>query len=338
MTALDSRSAAPAVLVSVIIPAYNAGPYVGEAVASVLAQQVADLEVIVVDDASTDDTAQVVSAITDPRVHLVRMAKGGVGAARNKGMELARGQFIAFLDADDRWAAGKLNRQLAILQSEPEVGFVFTNLRRFDAGGYHKETQFDYSPELAGVGTRPARAGEGKVITDDTFVALVGITQLPCCVPTLMARADVLRALAFPTDMPIAEDLYFLVNLYHIAPGAFIDDPLLEVRRHGNNSFQRGDALLLPDLDALTRALATVTSTLHRAALRNRIGRAWMRAGYHYLWTGQVRAAANAYAHALAFPSVRLGAAVRLAATPLAPILARRNRKDLATPFPSSRP
>jgi glycosyltransferase involved in cell wall biosynthesis len=168
------------VLVSVVIPAHNTERYVAEAVTSVLTQQVSDLEVIVVDDASTDNTAQVVADLGDPRVRLVRLDKVGVGAARNRGICLARGRFIAFLDADDRWCAGKLTRQIALLEAEPDVGFVFTNFRRFDPSGYHDQTQFDYVPQLGDVRTRVAGAGGGKVIVDDTFTALVGMSQLPC--------------------------------------------------------------------------------------------------------------------------------------------------------------
>jgi hypothetical protein len=168
-------------------------------------------------------------------------------------------------------------------------------------------------------------------------VALVGISQLPCCVPTLLARADVVRSLAFPTDMRIAEDLYFVLRMYDTARGAFIDDPLLEVRRHASNSFRRADALLMPDLDALTRALTTVTAPIRRAALRRRIGHSWLRAGYHYFWTGRSGHAAWAYAHALAYPGGRRTALAHLAATPLAPILARRKRAEMSAAFPSGR-
>ena len=339
---LRTRAVTPtpltAVLASVIIPAHNAERYVGEAVTSVLTQGVSDLEVIVVDDASTDNTAQVVASFDDPRVRLVRLPKVGVGAARNRGLCVARGQFIAFLDADDRWCAGKLSRQIALLQAEPEVGFVFTNFRRFDAGGLHEQTQFDYVPQLADVATRPAAAGGGKVITDDTFTALVGMSQLPCWIQTMLARAEAVRPLAFPPDMRLSQDLCFVLNVYHVARGAYIEEPLVEVRRHDANSYRRADEKLLPDLEALTRALSDVIDPAHREALRRRIGRAWLRAGYYYLWTGRTGAAAHAYARALAFPGSRRAALARLAVTPLAPILARKASREFSAPFPSSRP
>jgi glycosyltransferase involved in cell wall biosynthesis len=331
-------SAPAAPLVSVIIPAHNAGLYIEESITSVLAQQVADLEVIVVDDASTDNTAEVVGDLRDHRVQLVRTAKVGAGAARNRGLELARGRFIGFQDADDRWRPGKLKRQLALLQGEPDVGFVFTNVQRFDVQGYHNETQFDYIAEFARVGTRPATAGDGKVITDDTFIALAAMSHFPCYTQSMLARAEVIRGLTFPSDMRLAEDFVFVLNVYRRGRGAFLEDPLVDIRRHANNSYNRGDSFFLPDIDALTRVLVTVSSPPHRFVLRRRIGLCWMKAGYHYLWTGQIRAAAKAYAHALAVPGVRGAALVRLAASPLAPILVPWAPKNLSGPFPSGRP
>jgi glycosyltransferase involved in cell wall biosynthesis len=122
-------------LVSVVIPCFNYGRFLPEAVDSVLSQGVTDLEVIIVDDGSTDETPEVVARLTDPRIRAYRFQNGGNSAARNHGIELARGEFLAFLDADDRWLPGKLERQLALLEAEPGVGMVFTDFRRFDDHG-----------------------------------------------------------------------------------------------------------------------------------------------------------------------------------------------------------
>src|SRR5215218_7102231 len=90
--------------VSVVIPTYNRAPLLGRSIRSVLAQCYEDFEVIVVDDGSTDDTAEVVAGFRDARVSYVRLARNtGAGAARNVGIRLARGGFLAFQDSDDEW-------------------------------------------------------------------------------------------------------------------------------------------------------------------------------------------------------------------------------------------
>ncbi|WP_284010719.1 glycosyltransferase family 2 protein [Haloarcula pelagica] len=106
--------------VSVVVPTYNRADTVGRAVESALAQTVTDIEVVVVDDGSTDDTAAVVTGIDDERVrYLAHERNRGRSAARNTGIEAARGEYVAFLDSDDRWLPGKLDRQLAELSRRP---------------------------------------------------------------------------------------------------------------------------------------------------------------------------------------------------------------------------
>ncbi len=102
--------------VSAIIPTFNRAGMVGEAVASVLSQTFADLELLVVDDGSTDDTAEELSRFRDPRLTVRRTPNRGVSAARNMGIAMARGRFVAFLDSDDLWLPEKLARQMAFME------------------------------------------------------------------------------------------------------------------------------------------------------------------------------------------------------------------------------
>jgi glycosyltransferase involved in cell wall biosynthesis len=115
--------------VSVIMPAYNVAPYVAEALRSALAQTHADLEVIVVDDGSKDETAAIVRefARSDSRVHLVQQANRGLAGARNTALRAATGDFLALLDSDDVWEPEFLASQLAILAARPEVDIVTGN-------------------------------------------------------------------------------------------------------------------------------------------------------------------------------------------------------------------
>lgn len=107
--------------VSVVIPAYNAAAFLGEAIVSVLSQRGPSCEVIVVNDGSTDDTAEVAAGYA--QVRLVNRSNGGIGAARNSGLREAKAPLIAFLDADDVWPAGRLQHMFAALASGVDAVF-----------------------------------------------------------------------------------------------------------------------------------------------------------------------------------------------------------------------
>lgn len=133
--------------ISVIIPAYNAARTVGATVDSVLAQTFTDFELIVVDDGSTDETADVVATRSDARLDLVRTENRGVSAARNRGLARATGAYVAFLDADDAWDPAKLERQLGALTQTPKAGLCFTSAQIVDDRG--RPTGVDMAVECA---------------------------------------------------------------------------------------------------------------------------------------------------------------------------------------------
>lgn len=117
-------------LVSVVIPTYNRAALLCEAVDSVLQQTYRNIEIIVIDDGSTDDTAAAMQGYGD-RVRYSRRANAGVNAARNLGIKQSRGEFLALLDSDDLWAPYKIELQVELLQSFAEVGFTFSNFHIF---------------------------------------------------------------------------------------------------------------------------------------------------------------------------------------------------------------
>ena len=111
-------------MISVVIPCFNARKTICRSITSVLQQSGVDIEVIVVDDGSTDDTKEIVDSIKDPRLQYVWQVNAGPSAARNKGVELASGKFIAFLDADDEWYPRKLLIQLQYMQEKKKLASV----------------------------------------------------------------------------------------------------------------------------------------------------------------------------------------------------------------------
>lgn len=155
----QAGTAAEQGLVSVVIPAYNVAEHIGEAIASVRAQSCPQLEIIVVDDGSKDGSAELVER-EHPDVRLFRKENGGAASARNLGMREARGEYVAFLDADDVWLPGKLEVQIAYLRARPQVGLVCSGFSHWeaDADGHFPDPQARY-PEPPGMAVDSLRSG-----------------------------------------------------------------------------------------------------------------------------------------------------------------------------------
>lgn len=121
--------------VSVLVPTYNRAQYLGEAVQSALQQTYQDLEVIVVDDGSTDHTAEIIRAITDPRLRYTFQENRGVASALNTAARLAQGEYVAMLGSDDRWNPELLATLTPRLEEEPTLGVVYARAQGMDANG-----------------------------------------------------------------------------------------------------------------------------------------------------------------------------------------------------------
>ncbi len=113
--------------VSVIVPLYNREATIGQALRSVLEQSVPPSEIIVVDDGSVDGSAEVVRALADPRVHYLHQANAGAGAARNRGLEVAQGDWVALLDSDDWWLPTRIASAAAAVAADERIEFLQTN-------------------------------------------------------------------------------------------------------------------------------------------------------------------------------------------------------------------
>jgi glycosyltransferase involved in cell wall biosynthesis len=197
--------------VSVVIPVWNCEAYVGEAVASVLAQR-HPVEILLVDDGSTDGSVEAALRAA-PELTVVRRANGGIGAARNSGVRQSRGELLAFLDSDDRWTAGKLARQIGLLEARPELDMVFGQVRQF------------YSPELG-------RAQEGP--------PLAARSSGQTCGAMLIRAASFHRVGWFPEDVKVGEfiDWYARATSVGLRHETLLEI-VLERRIHGRNTGTR---------------------------------------------------------------------------------------------------
>lgn len=202
--------------VSVIIPTHNRAALVGRAVRSALHQSHRDLEVIVVDDGSTDDTPSVIAGFADTRVRYIvhTMNKGG-GAARNSGIEAADGEYIAFLDSDDEWLPDKLERQIAAFQqSDAAVAAIYTGFAVIDAAGRVTAVRI------------PRHRG---VILSELWCANIVRT-----VSTVVVRRAALRRVGgFDPTLPACQDWDLWLRLAHVYRFDFLPEVL--VRYHASS-------------------------------------------------------------------------------------------------------
>jgi glycosyltransferase involved in cell wall biosynthesis len=213
------------VLVSVIIPLYNTEKYIGACLASVLRQTHQELEVIVVDDGSTDGGAAIAEGIADERIRVDRGANRGVSAARNRGLALAKGEIVAFVDADDLWYPDKLSEQISVLQSDRgvvAVGAVFQYLSR--------------NGRLLGRMSQDARDADSRE-------RLQRGQLMPFPISSLIARTDAVRAAGgFDESLSAAEDLDLMTRLALAGSVATVMRPLGAYRVHSNSASARHHA------------------------------------------------------------------------------------------------
>jgi glycosyltransferase involved in cell wall biosynthesis len=204
-------------LVSVILPVYNRGHLLQRVVTSVLSQSHDNLELIIVDDASSDDTEERVAALADPRLRYIRHSHNqGASVARNTGIEVARGEYIAFMDDDDEWVGHKLAAQLAVfVHSElPELGIV---------------TCGHYMMSSGERGTLWIPTQRGWV-----FETLLLQKRIGCRPPSLLIRSSVLRdhRIRFDPNLPARQDWDFVAQVSRKCQLDFVPEPLVLVHQH----------------------------------------------------------------------------------------------------------
>ncbi len=214
--------------VSVVIPTRNRAAYILQALESVFAQTYRDYEVVVVDDGSEDETAELLQPLVKAgKLRYIAQAAAGASAARNRGVEEARGAYIAFLDSDDLFKPGKLEKQVALFKRQPELGFVHCWFSKFDDSGRD-------------LGLRDTSRFDGQI-----YPAMLQEWDVLMAMPCMLMRKEALqKAGGFDPAMRWGEDLDLWRRIARRHPVGLVREALVGVRVHASNvSGQRREAV-----------------------------------------------------------------------------------------------
>ena len=242
-------------LVTAIIPTYNRQSYIKEAVESVLNQDYNPIEIIVVDDGSTDGTADVIQPFIG-KIRYVRQENGGPAKARNAGINTARGEYITFLDSDDRYYPNKMGRQVEYIRSHPECGMVYCDWEYFDDSGKRWHV--------------PGKKYKGWVFERLLFEDFIGSGS------TIMAKKEVLQKAGLYNEALITgEDRNLYLKIAKSHKIGFVDQVLVGIREHlkrlsFNYEVQLGTIDGIKDIIRLYPEYKPERSSLMRRALAAR--------------------------------------------------------------------
>lgn len=206
--------------ISIILPTYNRAHLIIESIESVSKQTYSNWELLVLDDQSTDNTAELIAAIKDERVILYRTIKRlGITGTRNEGLRKAKGDLVAFIDSDDLWATDKLQKQIDALDQYPEAGFCFT-------GGYNfrklNEPREFYYKQKEG-----SRYG-------DLFLSFFK-AEIAASTPSFIFHKKYLEQIGFFNETKSFADIDFILRLALVSKGIVLYEPLFYRRLHDSN-------------------------------------------------------------------------------------------------------
>jgi glycosyltransferase involved in cell wall biosynthesis len=220
----------PTPLVSVIVPAWNAARFIADTIRSVQQQTYTNWELIIVNDGSTDDTAKIIAGLNDPRIQLINQANAGVSAARNHGISAAKGELIAFLDADDLFDPKNLEEKVNLFFTRPEIDFVFSDCLLADENGTI---------------TGPAPKGKAEKLLENILLWNGEVIPAPCS--NLVVRSKCFdEGVRFDAEFSTAADQDLTLQLCGRYNGFYLAKTLVIYRVLGN-SMSRNIAVMEKD-------------------------------------------------------------------------------------------
>ncbi len=244
-------------MVTVLMPVFNSAPFLEASVESILAQTFQDLELLIIDDGSTDQGCEKLRSLTDPRLRVIRQAENqGIVAALNAGLLAARGKYVARMDADDIAMPGRLARQWQYMESDSTIGLC--------------GSRFEFFGE---------RTGPGWVTyfePDEIRVAM--LFENPICHPTVMIRREVLQKadLKYPAEYPFAEEYALWLDLMRVTRLTNLVDTLLRYRSHPTQASQLKSEMQSRSMERVIRrqldSIGLGSATAGEVALHQSLG------------------------------------------------------------------
>ncbi|MFM2429105.1 MAG: hypothetical protein RLZZ511_318 [Cyanobacteriota bacterium] len=236
--------------ISVVIPTYNSIRTVRDTIASVQAQTFQDIEILVINDGSTDNLLDCLADITDRRIHIHSYPNGGLPVARNRGIAKSRGEYIAFIDADDLWTPDKLEKQLAALEANPNAGLAYswTYFMEEDGQRYHTDRPIWF---------------QGNVLKD------LMLWNFLCHGSNPLIRRSVIEAIGeFDPSLPSAEDWDYWLRIAARWEFALVPEAQIYYRQSGGAMSSKVEVMEAAQLEVLARAFNRAPAHLQRERQR----------------------------------------------------------------------
>ena len=284
--------------VSVVIPTFNSESFIAEALDSVFSQEGFDLQVIVVDDGSEDSTVEVVRGF--PGVLCIKQKNRGPASARNTGLRVAKCDYIAFLDSDDLWPDGKLQRQISLMEANPDVALIFGDCRQYDSAGFFEATLFESEQ-------RTKEFWGGPVLVEEPYAKLMHGNFITT--GSVVLRKSCLDSVGlFDERYRLVEDLEFWLRIALSFPIAHCDAECLYRRRHDKNVSRDQVGMSTAFIDVLESHQSEYSEKirLQRAKVGERLAMEYRNLGLLYAREGKRLASIQALMKSFRkFPSLR---------------------------------
>ena len=296
--------------VSVIVPSYNHAPYIKECLLSALDQRGVELEVVVVDDCSKDDSARIARSISDPRLRVVVNEENvGAYATQNRAMDMASGELIAVLNSDDVWRAGKLAKQVALLDRYPSAGLCYSLGDQIDEAG----KTLDVDQHLHWPRTEE----------QDLLPYMLSSNRL-------LASSVVFRrgAVRFEESLRYSGDWVAWLKLVEKGPAVCVEEPLVGWRQHPTNSYLRSQTVTLEEIRVRRAILAAkkrwLAARRGKSAIRRGLSECAVDLTALYVLTGHMKLAKAAAGLAVRLAPANSAAHKRFAVSFMPAVLARK--------------